>query len=203
MYISSHSQIKYLPIRSSKFFRDVVPTIGADTKSLDKVHARAIWAMDTPRFLAISSTLKFTRGEIMYMSVSQGTNLLLIFTEDSPLTILTHLYNVTAMNYWYRHPRIAVNSRIRLCPCCLLANRSSKEPSRQWAPGDTADTQVFQKGHNFPLLFPVSCVMEVLHTNEGRKLVVYCIILHLLDYGWYTRVKRRKYGERVGSHCQA
>jgi hypothetical protein len=46
---------RQIPANSSRFFRLVVPTTGAVT--LVKVHAVAIWAIDTPRFFAISSTL--------------------------------------------------------------------------------------------------------------------------------------------------
>ena len=44
-------------MRSSKFCKDVVPTMGAEMKSLESDHASATWAMEIPLFLAISSIL--------------------------------------------------------------------------------------------------------------------------------------------------
>lgn len=48
------------PINSLRLSSLVVPMIGAVTNSLAKLHARAIWAMDTPLFLASSATRSLT-----------------------------------------------------------------------------------------------------------------------------------------------
>ena len=75
---------------SSRFFKLVVPTMGAEIPSFCMLHAAATWAIVTPRFLAISSTLDRNNVNEQRRSVRQGTHLSMIAFEPAPLYVLTH-----------------------------------------------------------------------------------------------------------------
>jgi hypothetical protein len=127
----------------------------------DMIQASEIWAIETPLFFAIDSTLKNGGSASEHPGESEDAR------RDDLLRSLSVI--------------VPFQHSIAITPCCCITKRPRCQSTSKRGPRNGTDAQMLERREHLALLFAIYEIVVVLHRDEGCEVVVDRVVLHRVD----------------------